>query len=168
MIETPNLDIDLIARDEAKKHRVADNVDEIARLTSASLRSRLLQDALSLNPADVWVETPVAVPIGTTDGSTKTIEGRVDLIYRKSHETLGIADFKTDRSFNRPINEMAEPYIAQMGAYAYAVQMATGFAVTEASILFSRLAADEPGNGEYRLPDVRAAIELALKLASSQ
>ena len=82
--------------------------------------------------------------------------------------TLGIADFKTDRSFNRPINEMAEPYIAQMGAYAYAVQMATGFAVTEASILFSRLAADEPGNGEYRLPDVQAAIELALKLASSQ
>ena len=63
---------------------------------------------------------------------------------------------------------MSEPYIPQLGAYAYAVQKATGIPVTEASILFSRLAADNQGEGEYRLPDVQSAIELALKLASTQ
>ena len=168
MIETPNLDIDLTARDEAEKHRVADNVDEIARLTLASLRSRLLQSALSLDPADVWIETPVAVRIGTTNGSAQTVEGRVDLIYRRTDGTLGVADFKTDRTFNRSIDEMAEPYIPQLGAYAYAVQQATGIEVSEASILFSRLAADKAGDGEYRLPNVQSAIELALKLASNR
>lgn len=168
MIETPNRDIESIAKSEAEKHGVADYAEEITRLTSASLQSKLLRHAASLEPENVWIETPVAVPISTTDGSTKTIEGRVDLIYRKSDGTLGIADFKTDRTFNRSITEMAEPYIPQLGAYAYAVGKATGMAVTEASILFSRLAADKPGDGEYRLPNVRDAIELALKLASTQ
>ncbi|MYA60896.1 MAG: PD-(D/E)XK nuclease family protein [Chloroflexi bacterium] len=168
MIETSDLDIDSIARDEAEKHGVVGNAEEVARLTLASLRSPLLQNAASLKPKDIWIETPVAVPISVTDGSSKTIEGRVDLIYRKPEGTLGIADFKTDRTFNRSIAEMAEPYEPQLGAYAYAVQKATGIEVTEASILFSRLAADKLGDGEYRLPNVQSAIELALKLASNR
>lgn len=168
MTESPSLDIDSVARLEAEKHGVGTDADEIARLTAATLQMPLLRKAASLNREVVWIETPVAVPITVADGSTRTIEGRVDLIYRKPDNTLGIADFKTDRSFNRSIDDMAGPYTAQIGAYAYAVQKSTGLAVTEASILFSRLAADKPGDGEYRLPDVPAAIELALKLASNQ
>ncbi len=167
-IETPNLDIDSIARLEAERHGVTDRVGEVARLTAATLQMPLLRDAALLRRENVWIETPVAVAIPTADGSTKTVEGRVDLIYRKSDGTLGIADFKTDRIFNRSITEMADAYIAQLGAYAYTVQKATGIPVSEASILFSRLAADKRGEGEYRLPNVQAAIELALKLASNQ
>ena len=168
MLETPNLEIESIATIEAEKHGVTDNVGEIARLATATLQMQLLRYVASLPREKIWIETPVAVPINVADGSTKTIEGRVDLIYRKSDGTLGIADFKTDRTFDRSITEMADPYIPQLGAYAHAVQKATGIPVTEASILFSRLAADGHGSGEYRLPNVQAAIELALKLASNQ
>ena len=167
-LEIPNVDIAQIARSEAEKHGVTENVEEIERLTTATLETPLLKHAASLNRENIWIETPVAVPINTTEGTTKTIEGRVDLIYRRESGTLGIADFKTDRTFNRSISEMAGPYIPQLGAYAYAVQKATGIPVTEASILFSRIAADRPDEGQYQLPDVQSAIELALKLASTQ
>ncbi len=167
-LETPVSDIDEIARSEAENHGVAENADEIARLAAATLRMPLLGNVASLDRDNLWIETPVAVPIRTQNGAFRTLEGRVDLIYLNSDGTLGIADFKTDRTFNRSITEMAEPYIPQLGAYAYAVESATGIPVTEASILFSRLAADKPGDGEYRLPNVQSAIELALKLASNQ
>ena len=167
-LEIPNVDIAQIARSEAEKHGVTENAEEIERLTTATLETPLLKHAASLNRENIWIETPVAVPINTTEGTTKTIEGRVDLIYRRENGTLGIADFKTDRTFNRSISEMAGPYIPQLGAYAYAVQKATGIPVTEASILFSRIAADRPDEGQYQLPDVQSAIELALKLASTQ
>ena len=167
-LETPNPNIAQIALSEAENHGVVEETDEIERLTSATLQMSVLQFAASLPHQDVWIESSVAVPITASQGETKTIEGRVDLIYRRADGALGIADFKTDRSFNRSITEMSEPYIPQLGAYAYAVQKATGIPVTEASILFSRLAADNQGEGEYRLPDVQSAIELALKLASTQ
>ncbi len=168
VLESQNPNVEQIARSEAERHGVIENADEVASLTSATIRMPLLQHASSLKPRDVWIETPVAVAINTPDAEVKTIEGRVDLIYRRPDGTLGIADFKTDRSFNRSISEMAEPYIPQLGAYAYAVHKATGIPVTEATILFSRLAADIDGEGDYRLPDVQMAIELALKLASTQ
>ncbi len=167
-LEMPYADRIQSSRNEAERHGVAENVDEIVRLTVATLDMPLVKRAAAMSREDIWVETPVAVRISTGNGSTKVIEGRVDLIYRRADGTLGIADFKTDRSFNRSISEMAEPYIPQLGAYAYAVQKATGIPVTEATILFSRLGADNDGRGEYRLPDVQSAIELALKLASTQ
>ena len=167
-MEIPHADLDQIARNEAEKHGVTENVDEIIRLTVATLNMPLVKRVAAMSREDIWVETPVAVQMFTGDSSAKVIEGRVDLIYRRADGALGIADFKTDRSFNRSITEMSEPYIPQLGAYAYAVQKATGIPVTEASILFSRLAADNQGEGEYRLPDVQSAIELALKLASTQ
>ena len=168
-LENPDVNSAQVAASEAAKHGVSDHANEVAHLTKVTLAMPLLRDFASKRREDFWVETPVAVSIPTEDGSTSSvIEGRVDLIYRLADGSLGISDFKTDRTFNRSIAEMAEPYIPQLGAYAYAVQKATGMAVTEASILFSRLAADKPGDGEYRLPNVQSAIELALKLASDQ
>ena len=152
-----------------KKHGVSGRANEVAHLTKATLATPLLRDLASNEREAFWIEIPVAVSIPTGDGSTSpVIDGRVDLIYRLPDGSLGIADFKTDRTFNRSIAEMAEPYEPQLGAYAYAVQKATGIEVTEASILFSRLAADKLGDGEYRLPNVQSAIELALKLASNR
>ena len=166
-LETPNPDIDQIAQSEAERHGVREHVEEVCRLTKATLEMPLLKRTARLQTEDLWVEVPVAVPMPTDNNEAVTIEGRVDLVYRCADGSLGIADFKTDRSFDRSIVEMAEPYIAQLGAYAYAVQRASGMPVTEASILFSRLAADKRGDGEYQLQDVPSAIELALKLASS-
>ena len=167
-IEIKNANVDQIACSEAEKHGVADRVDEVIRLTTATLDMPLLRLAAMMARDDVWVETPVAVPLPTGNGSSKVMEGRVDLIYRLGDGSLGIADFKTDRSFDRSIDEMAEPYIPQLGAYAYAVQKATGIPVSEASLLFSRLAADNHGDGEYKLKDVESAIQLALELAANQ
>ena len=166
-LEIPDLDVEQIAHSESEKHGVSENSEEIARLTRATLETPLLLHAASLAPEDIWIETSVAVPFETANNTNKTLEGRVDLIYRRHDGTLGIADFKTDRTFNRSMSEMAMPYIPQLGAYAYAVQKATGIPVTEASILFSRIAADRPGAGQFQLPDVESAIELALKLAST-
>ena len=167
-LEMPHRNVPTIARVEAEKHGVSESCEEVERLTLATLDMRLLKRVADLDRHNVWVETPVAVPMSNGNGSTAVIEGRVDLIYRCDDGTLGIADFKTDRTFNRSIDDMASPYIPQLGAYAYAVQTATGIPVSRANILFSRLAADEPGEGEYRLPNVQAAMELALKLASNR
>ena len=168
-LENPGISADQVAVSEAEKHGVSDRADEVAHLTKATLAMPLLRDFVSEKREDFWVETPVAVSIPTENGTmSSVIEGRVDLIYRLPDGSLGIADFKTDRTFDRSITEMAEPYVAQLGAYAYVVQKATGTGVTEASILFSRLAADKPGEGEYRLPDVQAAMKKALQLASNQ
>ena len=168
-LETPGASADQVAGSEAENHSVSDRTDEVALLTKATLATPLLREFALKKREDFWVETPVAVPIPTENGSTSSvIEGRVDLIYRLSDGSLGIADFKTDQTRYRTIDEMAEPYVPQLGAYAYAVEKATGTPVTEATLLFSRLAADQNGTGEYRLPDVRSAIELALKLASGQ
>lgn len=167
-LEMPHRDVPTIARVEAEKHGVPESVEEIERLTVATLDMPLLKRVANLNRSDVWIETPVAVQMPLGDGSKTVIEGRVDLIYRCDDGTLGIADFKTDRAFNRSIDDMAGPYISQLGAYAHAVQKATDIPVSEANILFSRLAADRQGKGEYRLLDIKSAIELALKLASKQ
>lgn len=168
-LENPGVNPDQFSRSEADKHDVSDRSDEVAHLTKATLAMPLLREFASEQRQDFWIETPVAVSIPTEDGSASSvIEGRVDLIYRLHDGSLGIADFKTDQTRQRTIDEMAEPYVSQLGAYAYAVEKATGKPVAEATLLFSRLAADESGTGEYRLPDVRSAIELALKLASNQ
>ncbi len=168
VLELPNSDVPTIARIEAHKHGVSEHLDEIARLSVATLDMPLLKRASAMDRNDIWVETPVATQIPSGNGSTAVVEGRVDLIYRCDDGTFGIADFKTDRTFNRSVDEMAKPYIPQLGAYAYAVQKATDIPVSEASLLFSRIAADELGDGEFRLTDVQSAIELALKLASNE
>lgn len=167
-LELPHKDVSMIARIEAEKHGVQESCEEVERLTLATLNMPLLKHVADPNRNDIWIETPVAVPISDGNGSTIVIDGRVDLIYRCDDGTLGIADFKTDRSFNRLIDDMGRQYIPQLGAYAHAVETATGIRVSQASILFSRLAAERHGEGEYRLPDVQSAVELALKLASKQ
>jgi len=167
MLEVRDADLSEIAAAEAERHGVKEETNEVIRLTRATLRTPLLKRLAELGGEDVWVETPVAVSIPTADGSSTVLEGRVDLIYRIDDERLGIADFKTDRMRQRSIDEMAEPYIPQLGAYAYAVQKSTGLRVAEAGLIFSRLSLDSPGAGEFMLDDVAAAIQMALKLASN-
>ena len=165
-LENPDADIDLVAENEADKNGIPELRDEVAELTRATFDTPLLQRVRNISRDEVWIESTVAAPAPSTNG--KVLEGRVDLIYRLDDGTLGVADIKTDRRFNRSISEMAEPYTPQLGAYAYAVEKAMGITVSKASILFSRLALDDPQCAEYQLTDVRGAITQALELVASQ
>ncbi len=168
VLERPGADVESIARQEAEKHDVSENSEEVAQLTAATLSTPLIRRVRKLHRDDVWVEIPVAAPIDADEGSPKVLEGRVDLIYRIDEHTLGIADFKTDRSFNRSVGEMAVPYEPQIGGYAYAVERATGLKVVEACILFSRLALEDASQAEYWLPNIENVKNAAMSLAAAQ
>ncbi len=167
-LEMPDANIDHIAEIEAEKNGIPEHRNEIADLTRATFNTPLLQRVLGMPRDAIWIESMVAVPAPGTGRQSKVIEGRVDLIYRLDDGTVGIADLKTDRIFDRSIADMAEPYIPQMGAYAYAVEKAMGVQVSRASILFSRLALDAPQKAEYQIDDVQSSIAQALGLVASQ
>ncbi len=161
-------DVVAIAREEAERHGVSNRMDEVVALTRATIQTPFLRRIWQMRRDDVWIETPVAARMSIANGQSTVIEGRADLIYRLDDGTLGVADFKTDSVRGRTIDEMASPYVPQLGAYGYAVQQTTGLAVSEMSLIFSRLAADPKYKGEYRVDDVNAAIELALELAANR
>ncbi len=168
ILETPAINVEEAATFEADAHGVSEDAGEVMKLTMATLRTPLLRKVISSAPEDIWIETPVAVPLPSVNGTSKIIEGRVDLIYRLDDGTLGIVDFKTDRSFNRSLDEMGDSYALQLGAYAYAVARATGETVSKAGLLFSRLALEHPEHAEYWVPDLATAVDRALQLADDQ
>ena len=169
ILEASDADIDRVAKvakHEAHKHNVSEHVDEIKELVIATLNTPLLKRILSIPHQDIWVETPVAVRLDSDgDQTTNILEGKVDLIYQLADGTLGVADFKTDRSFNRLVKGMAQPYVPQLAAYAYAVQQATGKPVSEACLLFSRVAIENPQEAEYWISDIESEIQQILMLA---
>ncbi len=167
-LEQPDADINFVANNEAASNGIHADHAEVARLTRATLESPLVRRVRAMPQDQFWVETPVAVPIAGPDRISDVLEGRVDLIYRCDDGTLGIVDFKTDRSFNRSVAEMAEPYTAQLGAYAHAVQRATGIEVSTATLVFSRIAAEQDDEGEYTIQNIEDAVEKALELASTR
>ena len=167
ILEAPDADVGQVAKHEARKHNVSEHADEVKQLTIATLNTPLLKRIRAIPQQDIWIETPVAVRLDSAEDQTANIlEGRVDLIYQIEDGTLGVADFKTDRSFNRSVQSMAQPYIPQLVAYAYAVQQATGKTVSQACLLFSRLAIENPKEAEYWIPDIESAIQQIPMLAS--
>jgi ATP-dependent exoDNAse (exonuclease V) beta subunit len=94
------------------------------------------------------------------------LEGIIDLVFEGPSGDLVIVDYKTDRlKGGEPLSQAAEPYIHQMGAYALAVEGATGRRVSEAVIVFaSRAAAGQ--DSEYHLTDLDAAKSEAARLAA--
>ena len=167
-IERADANINEVATNEADAHNIPEFADEIANLTRATLQMPLVKSVTSKADGGYWLESQIVALIDCDNGSSQVIEGRIDLIYQLPDGTLGIADFKTDREFDRTIDEMAEPYVAQLGAYAYAVQKTTGLRVSEAYIFFSRLSLSDPKSGEFRIDDIDAAIDLALELVAHE
>jgi RecB family exonuclease len=93
------------------------------------------------------------------------IEGFVDLTFEDASGDLTIVDYKTDRlPKGASLERSARPYRLQVGAYAHAVETATGRRVTSAWIVFARRAADGLP-AAYRLPDLDGAKRQAASAA---
>ena len=110
------------------------------------------------------VEVPVSAAIESDEeGQSIVIDGIIDLIY-ETPNGLGIVDYKTDSLWGKDIEAASVPYLLQLGAYAWAAERTTGLSVTEAVIVFARLAGGRL-QSEYRVPDLAGAMSLAVERA---
>jgi len=134
--------------------------DDVARLVRATIALDLIRQAAS---ARHWKEVYVAAPLQKLGGGV--IEGFVDLTFEDASGDLTIVDYKTDRlPKGASLERSARPYRLQVGAYAHAVETATGRRVTSAWIVFARRAADGLP-AAYRLPDLDGAKRQAASAA---
>src|SRR6201999_1456073 len=86
------------------------------------------------------------------------IEGIVDLCYLEE-DGLVLVDYKTDAlSDGADVASSGARYHLQMGAYALALERATGLQVRRAVLIFL---AGKDGAVEYEVPALRVAIEAA-------
>ena len=147
-----------LAARQAAAHLVADHAGEVADLAKAVLESEVVREAV--RSGRYWRETPVAVGLG----EEKTLEGVIDLVFERAPGELVVVDYKTDAIRARTLTEMAEPYVAQIGAYAAVVDKTTPARVVRAVLVFARPAlAGEPC--EFELPDIEDAKVRALEAA---
>ena len=131
---------------QAAAEGVVGRESDVAALARAALGSPVVQQA-ALAP-ERWRETFVAVPVGA-----RTLEGYVDLVFR-SMEGLVVVDYKTASS-SRDLDLRMDHYRGQGGAYALALQEATGEAV--ARVVFVFLTPE--GAVERELDDPQAAAQ---------
>jgi ATP-dependent helicase/nuclease subunit A len=136
--------IDAAAAGQAAAEGVVGREDEVAALARAAIGSPSVQAAAAA-PAR-WRETYVATPVGDT-----TLEGYIDLLYRTG-EGLVVVDYKT-ASAGGDLDERVAGYRAQGGAYAVAVEGATGQPVTRVVFVFLT----PTGAVERDLPDLAGA-----------
>ena len=155
-----------LASKHSRAHDVAGFEEEILRLAHATLKTPVMQRAAeALAKSRAWRESYVCAPVGD---SGLIIEGYVDLVF-EDDGSLVIVDYKTDRPTDAP-----KAYELQLGAYVAAVRNATGLAVSEAVLVFSRRAAEALKNGssledaQHSVSDLDQAVELAIKLAGER
>ena len=147
-----------LARMQATAHLVTDHAGDVASLAKAVLDSGVVREAVK--SGRYWRETPVAMGVG----EEKTLEGVIDLVFERAPGELVVVDYKTDAVRGRTLAEMAEPYLAQIGAYAAVVDKTTPARVVRAVLVFARPAlAGEPC--EFELPNIEAAKVQALEAA---
>ncbi|MGM0930085.1 MAG: UvrD-helicase domain-containing protein [Actinomycetota bacterium] len=94
-------------------------------------RSALVSEPVrSAATREHWLELPVVCPSGSM-----TVEGIIDLMYRKDDGTLVIADFKTDLGVSQ---ERLASYWNQLTRYAVMINTITGQMVSELVLIFCR------------------------------
>ncbi|MEX0762746.1 MAG: UvrD-helicase domain-containing protein [Dehalococcoidia bacterium] len=154
--------VDELARKYAEFHEIPDQADDVARLARAVINSDAIRRAVA--SGRYWREAPVAVPVDPRNPSAGAIEGIIDLVYEDADGGLVIIDYKTDAVAGRTLEEMASPYVPQLGAYAAAVERITGRRVNGLILIFARPAVSgQPA--EYRVPDIEAAKADAMAVA---
>ena len=121
--------LDDIAQAQAAAEGVPDRAGEIARLVRGALESDLVQRALK--SGRWWRETPVAGRVGGG-----IVDGFIDLLFEEE-DGFVVVDYKTDDlKSDAAIEEAMARYRLQGGAYALALNRATGVKVKEVSFLF--------------------------------
>lgn len=167
ILETVNFetrrDLEDLANRETEAEGIAEQADLAAELVRAVLGTPLIQRAVA--SADLHREVYVAIPLNEAEDAP-VLEGYIDLMFRDERGEWAVVDYKTDAVAGRSLEEMAAPYRTQLGAYAAAVERASGTRVAEAWLLFARRAqAGLPA--EYRVPDLESAISEAVRAASA-
>ena len=121
--------LDDIAQAQAAAEGVPGRAGEIARLVRGALESDLVQRALE--SGRWWRETPVAGRVGGG-----IVDGFIDLLFEEEDGYV-VVDYKTDAAGDdEAIEQAMARYRLQGGAYALALNRATGVKVKEVSFLF--------------------------------
>ena len=132
LASTESSALDVLVRRAAIRHRIPGDVEDVKRLALAAAASPIVREAWA--SAGCWREVPVGTEV---DG--KLLLGRIDLLYQKPDSSLGIVDFKTDRVDRDQVAARAAGYRAQGGAYALAIERATGHRVSSVAFVFAAL-----------------------------
>ena len=111
---------------QAAAEAVVGREADVRRLAEAALSAPVVVESLRHRR---WRETYVATTIGG-----RTLEGYIDLLYR-TDDGLVVVDYKT-ASAGADLDARAEGYRAQGGAYAVAVEQATGERVSRVVFVF--------------------------------
>lgn len=117
------------ARAQAAAEGILGREAEIIRLTRVALETETVKRAVATGR--LWREVPVGAPVGET-----VLEGFIDLLFEED-DGLVVVDYKTDSlETDEEIAARSGLYRIQAGAYALALQEATGRSVKEVVLLF--------------------------------
>lgn len=114
-----------LARWAAASCGVDHRCGEVTTMVDAAMKTATMREAAS---SPYWQEVFVAVPL--SEGGS--LEGYVDLLYERPDGSLVVVDFNTDPMTDAVGGEND----LQVGAYAAAVERATGKAVDRCALLF--------------------------------
>ncbi len=158
-----DVDLNSLADRMSQEHGVEDRAQEITGLSRAALSTETMTRAVAAaKRGQAWREVSVAAALKDTDGE---LEGQVDLLFIEIDGSLTVVDHKTDRDPGTSLEDAAEPYLMQMGAYAWCVERVSGMPVSRAVLLFaSRAAAGDAA--EYEVPDLPLQKERAARMAT--
>ena len=147
--------IDDAAAGQAAAEGVLGREGDISRLARLALDAPVVKEAINHTR---WRETYVATPVGD-----RTLEGYIDLLFR-TDDGLVVVDYKT-ASTSADIDRRVEGYRAQGGAYAVAVEQATGETVSRVVFVFLTpqgvVQRDLPNLGDAKAAVVKAVDALA-------
>ena len=145
--------IDETSRAQAAAEGIPQQSAEVARLARVAVDSEIVRRAVAASR--FWREAPVAAPAG--EG---VLEGFIDLLFEEDGNLI-VVDYKTDALDSAHVENAVASYGPQGGAYALAVQRATGKPVTEVVFLFLH------ANRSASLPDVPGFAARAASAAES-
>jgi ATP-dependent exoDNAse (exonuclease V) beta subunit len=160
VLQTVELDGDptdraVVVEAATRAHGVGAPASQVARFVEAVLGSQPVRRALVARRR--WREVPVGCVI---DGVV--LEGRIDLLYEDSDGSLTIVEFKTDLIAPAEAPARAAEHRAQGGAYALALERATGRPVGAIEIVFAALDGDA-----VRFEDIGTLTDRAAELVTT-
>ena len=132
---------------QATAEGIPDREAEVARLAQVAVNSEVVRRAG--DSGRLWREVPVAAPLA--DGF---LHGFIDLLFEEP-DGLVIVDYKTDSVPGPEVEQAVERYRLQGGAYASAMNRATGKTVKEVRFLYLQPRRD------VLLPDLEGAVREA-------
>lgn len=145
----------------AAEHSPSD-ASEVTSLARAALQTETMVRAIAAaRRGQAWREVSVAAPLPDENSQ---LEGQIDLMFLEENGTLTVVDHKTDKDRGASLEQAAEPYLPQMGAYAWCVERVTEMTVSRAILLFASRARSG-GSAEFEVLDLASEKERAAQLA---